>query len=387
MKTFKDYIKNANFEIQHPRVHLGPKGGEFTEKGMKTMNTFHADHVLAKTEQVPVPEEKSNKYTIPDTAWGTFKEKIEKLNRKAKKLGCEPITFNVLEQKKVKFTHHFKKDGVEASKDYMVPARVIELHGKAPQIEGFQFLAKIEYLSDGKHVLFHTVPGNDIKVDDRFRNLTPDTCEHCNKIRRRNETFVVRDTTTRKANAGRLRQCLADFTGINHPEKIAAQALSWLESFDDLRDDERGYWGAHVADKLDTQEVLALTSAYISQLGWVPRSAVQFSGGASTSDMVKDHFDTMTRKDAKERSELDRMKGIADQPEHQERAKKVIDWVKNELAPKAKSDYEMNLSTLVDNDLIELKHLGIVASAVSAYQRAMNQKVEYAKKISDLKTS
>jgi hypothetical protein len=47
----------------------------------------------------------------------------------------------------------------------------------------------------------------------------------------------------------------------------------------------------------------------------------------------------------------------------------------------------LNLVTLVTSDVVEQKHLGLVCSAVAAWQRAMNQQVEYAKKREALKAS
>ena len=38
--------------------------------------------------------EQTNQFTIPVTAWGDFLAKLAKLNKRAKKLGCDPITFS-----------------------------------------------------------------------------------------------------------------------------------------------------------------------------------------------------------------------------------------------------------------------------------------------------
>jgi hypothetical protein len=241
-------------------------------------------------------------------------------------------------------------------------------------IEGFEFLAKIEYLSDGKSVLFHTVPGTATKVDERFRELTPATCEHCKKVRRRTETFVVREVATDKQmQVGR--NCLADYTGIATPEKIAA-AAQWIGSFVSLRDEIDGWYEKHhFAELLDAHHVLALTSAYIAKFGWTPKSA---GNGGATANSVAEHFWlTTTFLKEKERLAMKAMGEMAELPEHQERARKVVEWVKT-LEPR--NDYLQNLKTLVTLELIEHRHLGIVCSAVAAYQRAMNLKVEYANK-------
>jgi hypothetical protein len=321
-------------------------------------------------------DQPANHFTIPMTAWGEFVAKITKLNKRAKKLGCEPITYELLGEGETERSHTFKTEDGEYTKYYKVKTRTIELHGKAPKIEGFAFVAKIEYLSDNKSVLFHSVPGSEIKIDERFRTLKPSICEHCHKVRSRKETFVVLNIET-GAQTQVGRQCLADFTGINTPEKLAAMA-SCLSSYSDLREESERWWGGHFANTIDTHHALALTSAYIAQNGWTPKSACP-EGGMSTAGSVSMHFWGMPPKD-EAKSGMKAMAELAKQPEHQDRASRVVTWIKTELADKARSDYEMNLVTLVANDLTEQKHLGIVCSAVAAYQRAMNQKVEYAKK-------
>jgi hypothetical protein len=317
-------------------------------------------------------------FAIPLTHWTEFAAQMSKLNRKAAKLGCEPIKITVVEQRKVERRHHFKVDGQERSRVYMVDAKIIDIEGKAPQIAGYQFVAKVEYLSDGASVLFHTVPGCDVKIDERIRALRPATCEHCAKIRRRAETFVVRNVDTgEQKQVGR--NCLADFTGINTPEKIAGMT-KWLYSFSNLDAEIDGYWGGpggFFESTVDTVTALTLTSAAISLFGWTPRSAADMARRA-TADMVGVCFASQ-----KSPSEVEftakLWREVEAKPGHAEQANAVVAWIKSDLRARAKSDYEMNLVTLVVNDLTERKHLGIVCSAVSAYLRAMNQKIEYAK--------
>lgn len=329
-------------------------------------------------------ETETNKLTVPLSSWDEFRTKLAKLNKRAAKLGCEPVSYTVLKEENVKRYHTFKDADGEHTKEYLIPARIIALNGTAPKLEGFEFIARIEYLSDGKSTLFHTVPGTETKIDERFRKLTPAVCEHCHKIRRRNDTFVVREIATGKqTQVGR--QCLADFTGIHSVKELLARA-SWLNSFSDLREEGERWWSGHFAERLDTVRVLALTSAYIGQHGWTPKSAETF-GKLATAHEVAEHFYISSTRDKEYREYMAKMSAMAKAPEHQERAAKVIAWIKDELSLKAKSDYEHNLVTLVANDLIERKHLGIVCSAVAAYQRAMNLKVEYAKRQSDMATS
>ena len=132
-----------------------------------------------------------------------------------------------------------------------------------------------------------------------------------------------------------------------------------------MREESERWWGGYFATTIDTHRVLALTSTYIATVGWVPKSA---GVGTPTAASVGEHFWPEAPKGS---GRAQTMRQIAEQSEteqHQDRAKRVLAWVKNELASKARSDYEMNLVTLVAGDLCETKHLGIVCSAVAAYR-------------------
>lgn len=314
-------------------------------------------------------------YQIPTYQFGDFVARFAKLNRKAKKLGCIPATFMVLGETVLKVEHVDEEGG---RKIYDIPAKIVSVAGSAPQVGDHQLLARIEYLADAKSKLFHTVPGTDTKVDERFRDLNAGVCEHCNTFRVRRDAFVVRNTISgEQKQVGR--NCLADFLGGTSPERIAASA-AYFRLFDDIGHSGGDGFTGYFHDRIDTNAVLRLTSVYISLYGWVPKSQAseQFQ---STAGRVYDHFSHSYSHFTEEtKAELRRVAAIAKEPVHVERAAEVIAWVKNDLAPVAKSDYELNLCTLVVGDLTETRHMGLVCSAVSAYQRAMNRGVEYARR-------
>lgn len=320
-------------------------------------------------------------FTIPTFQFEDFVIRFAKLNRKAKKLGCPVASYKVVGETTIKVPtpEDFESD----KKFYYVPAKIVSVTGSAPQVGDHQMLARIEYLGDGeKSKLFHTVPGADIKVDERFRALSAGTCEHCNMARVRRDTFVVRNTVNgEQKQVGR--NCLADFIGGISPEQIAANA-AYLKLFDDVTGNDNSFKG-YFHNHIDTVEVLKLTSAYISLYGWVPKSQGEYM--RPTASRVADHFCSQIHFTPEEKAEVIRVHLLANEPVHITRASEVITWIKNDLAPIAKSDYELNLCTLVVNDLTETRHLGIVCSAVSAYQRAMNRGVEYAKKKIDAANS
>jgi hypothetical protein len=311
-------------------------------------------------------QDMTDTFKIADYRFADFVKRFEKLNRKASKLSCDKAGYAVIGSVEIEASHNGKK--------YLLPGKEVRVWGVAPQVAGHQLLARIEYLSDSKSKLFHTVPGIDVKVDERFRDLDARVCEHCHVNRFRKDTFVVREVET-GAQKQIGRNCLGDFLGGVSPEHIA-NVTSYINLFDEVRDGNDGYSGYFV-DKVDTIDVLKLTSAYIATYGWVPKSAASETQ-EPTAYRVARHFGGWAHLKEDEKVYLRKMGDLAEQPEHVQRAMETVEWVKNDLAPRAKSDYEINLCTLVVNSLTESKHIGLVASAISAYQRATNQKVDYA---------
>lgn len=358
---------------------------------MSEVETYIADaNADRATDELVAIEQNDREFAIPLDCWKDFLKVIKKLNNKAKRLGCEPVTYDFLGQKEVTRTFYFTVETEhgkeERSRRCKVQANVIYLHGENPKLEGFNFIARVEYLSDGVSTLFHTVPGNNVKIDERFRGLGLHVCEHCNKVRRRNDVFIVEEIATGKqTQVGR--QCLADFTGITDPRRLVG-ATSRLSIFNDLRDASGGWWGRYHDNTIDTLEVLTLTSAAIGLYGWVPKSAANFGNVATSANVLAaiNAPDTVLS-----RAEREVAVAVIDEAKkelHVERAKTVWTWVRETLAQKPlASDYETNLVTLVKGELCERRHLGLVCSAVAAWQRAMNKAVEYAERKAKLANS
>lgn len=330
-------------------------------------------------------------HTIPHFALPKFEEAIAKMNRKAARFGVAPITVTKLGETEIELTHYWKVftgDGTEErSRKVKTPATIVSVVGSTPTVGDYSFIARIEYLGDGESMLFHTVPGSEHKVDERFRTLRPFVCEHCNAARIRRDTFVVcNNATGEQKQVGR--QCLNDFTGLMGVKDVLAKA-AMLSTYSKIYADMEEYCGGHgyFQDKVDTLSALTLTSAYIEMYGWRAKSSCM-EGETPTASHVSSHFTTGIKFSDDEKKEMARAWALAESnPLHKERAAKVMAWVKGELAARAKSDYELNLVTLVSKELAETRHTGLVCSAVSAYQRAMNQAVEYAKKRESLKGS
>ena len=117
-------------------------------------------------------------YTIPAINLGYLKHRIEQLNKRAAKLGLPIIEMKVLGT--------IMKEVGEAG----VPRRFFEISmdGVAPKLPGWTFLGTLEHTDHGN--ILRSVPGSEIP--ESYRNA-PRKCDHCQKVRNRKDTYVVRN--------------------------------------------------------------------------------------------------------------------------------------------------------------------------------------------------
>jgi len=246
---------------------------------------------------------KRESYRIPDERYEEFRGKIERLQRRANKLGVGDATWTVTGLEHVRVVEGRGMSGLyreEVPDDYELRTeheeRVlfirtyhrVEVAGDAPKLNGWALIAVLERIDDPEAAgtVIRVVPGMDEGGLERYRDVKP-WCEHCNLQRVRNDTFVVRHDDGRTAQVGR--QCLRDFTGHESPEDIARYA-SILISIGDLGvecedPDALGGGMRPAPDAFWTRTFLALVVASIREYGWMSRTkARELDYGTSTAD-------------------------------------------------------------------------------------------------------
>jgi hypothetical protein len=286
-------------------------------------------------------------YQIPNTRLDSLKVKVARLARRSVKLGLEPVAL----------VEHRAEARIECrgGRKFELPCTWIELTGPSPVVAGHVFLARIE----------HTDAGNILaRVDDgeldlsAYRSVKP-LCEHCRKVRARNDTFVLR------APDGELRQigrnCLADFLrsgnvdivlGImNLTEEIEAASS---EGFGD--DGEGG--GGWYAVTTPVEFVVAAVAA-VRQCGWVSSKAFEGSPTKNTAAFIAG---------PRPKRETDAADWLKMQPTEEDKARGalIVAWVK---ASTETSDYMHNLRVAVELAATTGRTEGLLASVVIAYER------------------
>lgn len=170
-------------------------------------------------------------FDLANTGLEYVKRQIEKLNKKAKRIGAPPLEIKVISEfdkdvliRWVKTRAHFFKVRVE---------------GKSPVIDGYEFIASIEHAEEGNIV--NISPSSTVRAVPPEYLTTKNTCDYCHTKRDRLHTFILKKTgsdTLMKVG----RSCLKNFLPGKDPSSILAygemlsNALRELVAGEELKD-------------------------------------------------------------------------------------------------------------------------------------------------------
>ena len=200
-----------------------------------------------------------------------FEDKVAKLNRRADKLGMPHVQFDYGQSfergaDRETFGSYIVQD--ENGKDRRVALyREVFIHGDAPVVEGWQFIATVDH--KGQTPIVNRQPYTAADVDLHEFECRSNTCDHCGYTRNRNDVLVLRNVAT-----GELmqlgRNCAADF----FRSKDASGILSvsdWLSQVSDLS--ERS---PRAEPYMTVQRLFETAAAVVRTFGWVNHKDVEF---------------------------------------------------------------------------------------------------------------
>lgn len=304
-----------------------------------------------------------------------LKEKIDKINKRATKLKLPPVELKVLD-KFIK-TIYIKHPDDPYNPDKRIPREIemmkVKVIGDAPKLEGYKFIATIEH-QDGGNII-RTVPGEEGNEGIKsFYESQPHYCDHCKKIRRRIDTFIVKEEKT-----GKLRQvgsnCLKDFLGGADPK-----AVLWY--FDNLNDffktvaqaEEESYSkGARAEYFVPLDHLLAVAKEVINREGYISSKQATMNDTQSTASTVRwammgNHF----KLSDEEKAFIDAV--LKPTPESENRAKEMIEWFKT--LPKEQTEeneFMHNLSVIVNSGRVNSRNFGYAIALFPVFARAREQ--------------
>jgi ribosomal protein L36 len=311
-------------------------------------------------------------YKIPAKNLAALRIRLEKLNARARKLGVTPVTmtetFSHTEEFFAKPEH--KDFGIVSKRDWYT----VVVSGESPILSGWAFVATLNHTSDGNIV--GSVPGTaDLPV--RFRSVEP-SCDHCQMIRRRNDTYVLQNVTS-----GDYRQvgrtCLKDFLGHADPHGIASWA-EMLSAFDaavsSMQDED--YFGGGPGDDLSLglESFLSVTALAVRHAGWMSRAKASEFDKIATVTLVLAYTSPLNKLGQELRRDMGKVTE-ADEAE----AAEALEWAAENLSDTTNlSDYEYNLSVVVRAGRVNSRTAGLAASLLAAAGRAKAKATEKAER-------
>lgn len=280
---------------------------------------------------------------------------VEKLNKRAKRLGVALITVVVL-ARRTETRRHPNTD-----LPYEVSLTDVELVGEEIKLNGWKLVGVIEH--DGSDCIVRSA-GTDYDLS-AYRTADPLHCDHCGTRRNRKDSFVLLHDDGREVRVGR--SCLKDYLGHGSVNGLIWKADATRE-LAAITDSEEYLGGSgNGFDGMPLDEYLGWVAMSIRHSGWLSRSAADERSGMATAD---DAIDAMFNKKRTERpTEEDFAQAAA-----------AIEWVKADLereqAERGLNDYQHNLSVILSKPTIILRRVGYAASIVSYYERGLGREIE-----------
>lgn len=189
----------------------------------------------------PPHQNADGSYRIPAARLSILQAGVARLNKRAAKLGMEPVTLVAGEP----FPQSYVELVPSPYGPHFPPSQIprvrlvqdVRLEGTVPVVGGFGFIAKLDHLEGGNLVL--RAPGFEGDLD--AWRVVGSRCQHCGLERSRAATFLVRDEGGNIIQVGR--QCLQDYTRHSDVERAVKLFKCWQELLGGGSDDDEGGWG------------------------------------------------------------------------------------------------------------------------------------------------
>jgi hypothetical protein len=276
---------------------------------------------------------------------------VAKINRKTDKLGCEKIKFIV---GKSYISRELNWD--TPPKSVNVKRTEISLIGQMPNIPDWEVSAVIDHFPI---TLVHSYQ----EIPEFYRNRGS-FCDHCNSMRRRNKTIILKNKTTNEfKQVGST--CLKDFIDID-----ITHELSFLTFIDSISDDY-GYDPEYVGNGKNiyletTKDVFSIGIQMINSFGFVKSHDGDLEAGIIPTKMrIDSYFENHDNI-----QEFYNNKFNLTSAEVESKVNKIFDWINNN---NSKNEFILNLQAIISTEYTEWKYYGYIAGAIASYNREMEK--------------
>lgn len=304
---------------------------------------------------------------VPDVARIEFNKRLAKLNAKAARFGLPPIeVVNIVQarfaqiaergDRGTNYTLRRLRPGAEAPVGAgVVLMHEIELQYPVIKLGHWRVVAQMEATDTGT-LLFIVSDDADDRGQSRLER--PMLCEHCNAVRTRRLTYLLRDTRSPDyKQVGST--CLEDFTGIEPSRALFLAKMSvFIREIEDLCQ-----YGAQSPDRIQTLDYLARVLFLTETEGFVSIRKARETDALSTASQALYLQDRFQKEPDLERLFSARVADIRLE------AAQVVAWFTDR---EHADSFEANIRTLLlaEDIKLDMKHLAFAAAAVPCYRRA-----------------
>jgi len=310
-------------------------------------------------------------FTIPENRLGLLRAGVDKLNKRAAKLGFAPVVLvtsaaredHYIELVPSPYGLHLPSSEIPRTR-WVVDAR---LEGTAPRIGGFVFLARLDHQEGGNLVL--RAPGVEVDLDG-WRE-TGSRCQHCGLDRRRAATFLLQNEQGAIIQVGK--QCLVDYTGTTDVEAAVGLFKCWRELVAGCEDEDGEYgFGGGWVNPTTPVEFLAATVSSIRHRGF-HKSQNDYNAlpTKSHADMI---LGPCPKRDKDgDTSRIDEWKACQPTAAQREEATAILAWV---LASNDSSDFMHNARIACGAHTVVSRTEGILAALPVSYDKHLGRERE-----------
>ena len=282
------------------------------------------------------------KTTITTNSMAVFNSTLNKVAKKAEKLGFPaPVVVSVTEKaRKVDFG------------DTMEKYWEVEVNYEIPVVNGWMVIGNRENVN-GLVILNTMDSTTDLSSYNKSNTMA---CEHCGTNHNRKKTVLIKNVGTGNVIEVGI-ACLKDFVPVS---------LKNLWYYNELiEDSEEKFWTTETLHCIDTVSVMTVTAAVVRNYGFTSKSKAEELMTWSTSMIVADYF--FGKKEVSfEITEDDK-----------KMAETVIAYFNGlNINDHSSNSYMVNLIKLFNSTYIDKKHFGYACSAIAAFNKATEKKIE-----------
>lgn len=281
----------------------------------------------------------SRTINIPTEALENFKNRVEKVNKKADKIGSEPIVITSI-------SNPFQQKYHEGNKTFVRNILTVEYQQPDIRIKGYSLVGMISRDSTGT-IQIHNYNMNNFKD---YQNPDFTRCDHCNTKHQRNHLVVLKDRKQQELVVGK--SCLKDFIGV-----VPSTYYKFVDEIHELHDDE-SYSNTGFAPAYPVLDVLSHTFDIASRYGFV-----------KASDDV-DNVPTFLRVQEAV------LAGKSASEEAKEKAEEGINLIKEMREEDIYNDYMFNIHQILKNEYVMLKKMAMAVSSYIAIKKNLEKKEE-----------